>query len=178
MLSRQNYRIDADDFAVVILESDLAFRVRTQPRQGAVFADFSLALYQTVSIGHRSRHQHVSFVSGITKHQALVARALFQRVGTVNTLVDVRGLFTNGAQDGARVGVKAHIGMHVANFTHRVTGDLFDINPCAGGDFTANQNHAGFNVGFAGYARFRILFEDRVQHGIGDLVSNFVWMPF
>ena len=178
VLGRQYHRVDADDFAVVILESHLALRIRTQPRQRAVFTHFSLTLHQTVSIGDRRRHQHVGLVSGIAKHQALVARALLQRIGTVNALVDVRGLLADCAQHGAGVGIKAHIGMHVANFTNRITGDLFDINPCAGGDFTANQNHAGFDVGFTRNAGFRILFQDRIKHGIGDLVSNFVWMPF
>ncbi|SAU32205.1 Uncharacterised protein [Klebsiella pneumoniae] len=178
VLSRQNDRVDADDFAVVILEGHLAFRIRAQPRQGAVFTHFSLTLHQTVSVSHRRRHQHVGFVSGVAKHQPLVAGALFQRIGTVNALVNVRRLFTNGAQYGARVGVKAHIGMHVANFADGVAGDLFDINPCAGGDFAAYQHHAGFDIGFTCDTRFRILLEDRIQHGIGDLVSNFVRMPF
>ena len=178
MLCGENDRINTNNFAVVVLEGDLAFRIRAQPRQGAVFTHFSLTLHQTVRIGDRRRHQHVGFVSGVAKHQALVARALFQRIGTVNALVDVRRLFTDGAQHRAGVGVKAHIGMHVANFTDRVAGDLFDINPCAGGDFTTDQNHTGFDVGFTCYARFRILFEDRIQHGVGDLVSNFVGMPF
>ncbi|MNB99950.1 hypothetical protein D3C75_472580 [compost metagenome] len=178
MLSRQNDRIDTDNFAVIVLEGDLAFCIRAQPRQRAVFTHFSLTLHQTVSIGDWRWHQHVSFVGCIAKHQALVARTLFQRIGTVNALVDVRGLFANGAQYGARVGIKAHIRMHIADFTHGVTGDLFDINPGTGGDFTANHDHAGFDIGFTGYARFRILLEDRIQHRIGDLVSNFIRMSF
>lgn len=95
MLSRQHYRVDADNFAVVILESDLAFRIRAQPRQRAVFTHFSLTLYQTVRVGDRRWHQHVSFIGRVTEHQALVARALFQRIGTVNALVDIRGLFAD-----------------------------------------------------------------------------------
>ncbi len=178
MLSGQNHRVDADNFAVIVLEGYLAFRIRAQPWQGAVFTHFSLTLHQTVSIGDRGWHQHVGFVGGVAKHQALVARALFQRISTVNALVDIRGLFADGAQYGARVGIKAHIRMHIADFTHGVTGDLFDINPCTGGDFTANHHHASFDIGFAGDARFWILLEDRIQHCIGDLVSNFIRMSF
>ena len=178
MLGRQYHRIDANDFAVIVLEGDLAFCIRAQPRQGAVFAYFSLTLYQTVRVGDRGWHQHVGFVGRVAKHQALVARALFQWIGTVNALVDVWRLFANGAQHRARIGIKAHIRMHITDFTHRVTGDLFDINPCAGGDLTANQNHASFDIGFARDARFRILRQDRIQHRIGDLVSNFIRMSF
>ena len=178
MLCGENDCINTDNFAVVVLERHLAFCVRAQPRQGAVFAYFSLTLHQTVSVGDRRRHQHIGFVSRIAKHQALVARALLQRIGAVNALVDVRRLFTDSAQHRAGVGVKAHIGMHVANFTDRIAGDLFDINPGAGSDFATHQNHAGFDVGFTCYARFWILFKDRIQHGVGDLVSNFVGMPF
>ncbi|MNC25559.1 hypothetical protein D3C75_736490 [compost metagenome] len=68
--------------------------------------------------------------------------------------------------------------MHVADFTNRLTSDLFDINPGAGGDFTANQNHAGFNVSLASYACFWILLQDRIEDRIGDLVSDFIGMPF
>ncbi len=178
MLGRENHRVNADDFAVVVLEGHLAFRIRAQPWQRAVFTHFSLALHQTVRVSHRCWHQHVGFVGRITEHQALVARALFQRIGTVNALVDVRRLFANRAQDRAGIGIKAHIRMDITDFTYRVTGDLFDINPCAGGDLTANQNHAGFDIGFTRYARFRILSQDRIQHRIGDLVSNFIRMSF
>ncbi len=89
MLSREHHRVDTDDFAAVVLESDLAFRIRTQPRQRAVFTYFRLALHQTVRIGHWRRHQHVGFVGGVAEHQALVARALLQRIGAVNALVNV-----------------------------------------------------------------------------------------
>ncbi|MND78276.1 hypothetical protein D3C80_699870 [compost metagenome] len=178
MLSGQNHGVDTDNFAVIVLESDLAFRIRTQPWQRAVFTHFSLTLHQTVCVGDWCWHQYVGFVCRVAKHQALVARALFQRIGTVNTLVDVGRLFADCAQYGARVGIKAHIRMHIANLTHGITGDLFDINPCAGSDFTANQNHAGLDVGFTRHACFWILFEDCIQHRIRDLVSDFVRMPF
>ncbi|MNH10770.1 hypothetical protein D3C79_702590 [compost metagenome] len=178
MLSGQHHCVDADDFAVVILESDLAFCVRTQPRQGTVFTDFGLALYQTVRVSHRRRHQHFGFVGGIAKHQALVAGTLFQRIGTVNALIDIRGLLADSAQHGTRVGVKTHIRMNITDFTYGFTGDFFDIYPSAGGDFATDQHHAGFHVGFASYARLRILFQDGVENGIGDLVGNFIGMPF
>ncbi|CNU85193.1 Uncharacterised protein [Salmonella enterica subsp. enterica serovar Bovismorbificans] len=138
VLRRENHGVDTDDFAVVILESDLAFCIRTQPWQGAIFTHFSLTLYQTVRVGDWRRHQYVGFICRVAKHQALVARALFQRICAVNALVDIRRLFANCAQYRARVGVKAHVGMHIANFAHRITGNLFDIDPGAGGDLTAN----------------------------------------
>ena len=178
MLSGQHHGVDTDDFAVVVLEGHLALRVRTQPRQGAVFAHFGLALHQTVRVGHRSRHQHVGFVGGVAKHQALIAGALLERIGTVNALIDIRGLFADGAQYCAGVGVKAHVRMNVADFAYGFAGDLFDIDPGAGGDFTADQHHAGFHVGFAGDARFRILFQDGVEDGIGDLIGDFIGMSF
>ena len=138
VLSGKHDSIDTNDFAVVILESHLAFRVRAQPRQSAVFTHFSLTLYQTVCIGDRRWHQHVGFIGCVAKHQTLVTRALFQRIGTVNALVDVRRLFADGAQNRTGVSVKAHVGMYIANFANGVTGDLFDVYPGAGGDFAAN----------------------------------------
>ncbi|MNI30350.1 hypothetical protein D3C73_841960 [compost metagenome] len=87
-------------------------------------------------------------------------------------------MFTDGAQYGTGVGIKAHIGMDIANLAHGFAGDLFDIDPGAGGDLAANQHHAGFHVGFAGYAGFWILFQDGIKNGIRDLIGNFIRMSF
>ncbi|CSA91580.1 Uncharacterised protein [Vibrio cholerae] len=109
MLSRQNYSINTYDLALVILEGHLRFRIRAQPWQCAIFTNFSLALHQTMRIGDRCWHQHFSFVGCITKHDALVARALLFRIGFINTLVDVWRLFTYGVQYRTRVGIEAHV---------------------------------------------------------------------
>ncbi|MNE77213.1 hypothetical protein D3C80_1735110 [compost metagenome] len=90
MLGGQHHGINTDDFAIVILERDLAFGVWAQPRQGAIFTHFGLALNQTVGISDWCRHQHVGFIRGITEHQALIASTLLQRIAAVNTLVDIR----------------------------------------------------------------------------------------
>ncbi len=68
--------------------------------------------------------------------------------------------------------------MDITDFTYGIAGNLFDIDPCAGGDLTADQHHTGFNVGFAGHARFGILLEDGVQHGVRNLVGDFIRMSF
>lgn len=68
--------------------------------------------------------------------------------------------------------------MYVVNFVDGVVGDFFDINLCVGGDFVVYQYYVGFDIGFICDMCFWILFEDCIQYGIGDLVSNFVRMFF
>ena len=49
VLGRQHHGIHTDDLAgVVVGEGQLALGIRTQPRQGAVLAHFSLTLHQQV----------------------------------------------------------------------------------------------------------------------------------
>ena len=54
----------------------------------------------------------------------------------------------------------------------------FDVDPRAGGDFAGDDRHAGLDHRFAGHARALVLREDRVEHGIGNLVGDLVRMAF
>ena len=145
---------------------------------GAVLAHFGLTLHQQVGVGDGGGHQHVGFVGGVAKHQALVTSALLQRIAAVNTLIDVRGLLADCVQHGTRVSVEAHVGVGVADVTHCIAHYLFDINPGRGGHFTRYHDHAGLDQGLTGDTGLGILLEDGVQHRIGDLVGNLVGMAF
>jgi hypothetical protein len=59
-----------------------------------------------------------------------------------------------------------------------LAGQCFQVDPGAGGDFAGDDRHAGLDHGFAGNAGARVLREDRVEHGIGDLVGHLVRMAF
>ena len=43
---------------------------------------------------------------------------------------------------------------------------FFEVDPGAGGDFAADDGHAGLDEGFARDVRSRILLQDGVQHSI------------
>ena len=100
----------------IIAQGYLALGIRAQPGQGAVLAQFGLLFHQAVRVVDGGGHEYIGFVSGVTKHQALIAGALL-KVSTfalVHAHGDVVGLFTDGVQHGTGGPVKAHIGAVVA----------------------------------------------------------------
>ncbi len=178
VLGRQNHSIDTHNLAVLVAAGDLALGVRTQPRQQAALAGFGLALNQAVGEGDRRRHQHVGFVAGVAEHQSLVACALVFRLLAVNALGDVDGLFADDVDHTTGVAVVAYFRGGVADVFDHTAYQVFQIDPGAGGDFTADDGHAGLDHGFAGHARVRIVGQDGVQYRIGNLVGQFVRMAF
>src|SRR5690606_22701882 len=128
--------------------------------------------------GDRRRHQHFGFVTGVAEHQALVAGTLVFRLLAVNALGDVNGLLADDVNDAAGVAVVAHGRGGVADVLDHATDQVFQVNPGAGGDFTANDGHTGFYHGFAGNAGVGVFGQDGVQNRIGDLVGHFVRMAF
>ncbi|CAI9000640.1 NAD-specific glutamate dehydrogenase [Pseudomonas sp. IT-P291] len=178
VLGRQDNGVDADNLAVFIAAGHLRLGVRTQPRQQAGFAGFGLALYQLVREGDRCWHQHVGFVAGVAEHQALVAGTLIFRPGTVDTLVDVRGLLADDVHHAAGRTVEADVGAVVANAQDHVTNDLFQVDPGRGGDFASDDRHARFHQSLARHTGELVFSNDGVQHRIRNLVGDFVRMPF
>ena len=178
VLSRQHHRVDADNDAVLVTAGHLGFCVWTQPRQQARFAGFGLTVYQLVRERDRRWHQGSGFVAGVAEHQTLVAGALIFRLGTVDALVDVRRLLADDVHHAASGAVETDVGAGVADVADHVTNDLLQVDPRAGGHFASNDGNTGFDQGLNGNASVLVLSNDGVQHRIGDLVGDFVRMPF
>ena len=178
VLGGQHYGVNADHLAAFVAAGDLALGVRAQPGQQAVFTRFGLALHQTVSVGNRCRHQHIGFIAGKAKHQALIASALIFQAGAVNALSNVRRLLADDVDNAAGGTVIADIRAVVADTGNDITHQLFQINPGAGADFAGNDCHTGFYQGFTGDAGVFVFADDGIQHRIGNLVGNFVRMAF
>ena len=53
-----------------------------------------------------------------------------------------------------------------------------EVHPGAGRDLARDHGDARLHQRFAGDARLRVAREDRVQHGVGDLVGDLVGVPF
>ncbi len=99
------------------------------------FTHFSLTLYQTVRVGDWRRHQYVGLICRVAKTSGPGRPRAFVPAGLRGQRpVDIRRLFANCAQYRARVGVKAHVGMHSHFLRTVLRVNLFDIDPGAGGD--------------------------------------------
>src|SRR5690606_36848305 len=123
-------------------------------------------------------HQHVGFIAGITKHQALVACALVFRLGAVYALGDVDRLLTDDVHHATGGAVKADGGGGVANVVDHATDQIFQVNPGSGGDFAGKDGNACFDHGLTGNTGVFVLGDDGVEHGVGNLVGNFARMAF
>ena len=72
--------------------------------------------------------------------------------------------------------VKAVLCPVVANVYDHLPGDSGDVNVRLGADLAHAQDHTGGAAGFTSHSALRILFQDRIQNGIGDLVTDLVRM--
>ncbi len=126
------------------------------------------------------RHQFRGLVAGIAEHQALVARALVEVEARafVDALGDVGRLLVVGDQHRATLVVDAVFGVVVADPLDGVARDLNIIDVGVRGDFARQHHQAGVAQGFGSDAGARILFQDGVEDGVGNLVSDLVGVAF
>jgi len=145
--------------AVDVADRYLRFRIRAQPRQAAVLAQFGLALGQAVRQVNRHRHQHGGFVAGVAEHQALVAGALVEIVvmRAIHALRDVGRLLADGDQHRAGVVVEANLGRVVTDALDGLARDLVVVDHRRGGDLAGDDAQAGGQQRLARHARMFVL---------------------
>ena len=169
--------------AVAIAQRHLALGVGFEERRSARFAVLCHAVQDLVAVIERSGHQIVGFVAGETEHDALVARAFVLVAAGIDALRDVRALAVQVVLEGQRFPVKAVL--LVTDFAHGAADDLFDLFECAidpvtvlehalATDLTGEHHALRRRQRFAGDARFGILGEEQVDHGVGNLVGDLV----
>jgi len=137
----------------------------------------------------RHGHQGGGFVAGVAEHHPLVACADgfnfgighlaslgFQRL--VHTHGNVTRLLGNCHLHAAGVAVKALGAVIVTDIGDDLAHQFIKIHKTVGGDFAQHQHKAGLGGGFAGNARGGILLQAGIQHGIADLVAEFVGVTF
>ncbi len=169
--------------AIDILHGDLALGIGAEPLGLAALADGGEGRSNTVGIHDRSGHQFGGFITGITKHDTLVAGSLlggFFAFGFfgIHSLGDIRTLGGEDVLDKNFVSVENVVIIHVADFTDGVTDDLNVIELGLGGDFATDDGDVAFHIGFAGNAAVGILFEASIQNGVRNGVRDFVGMAF
>jgi hypothetical protein len=96
----------------------------------------------------------------------------------VQTLGDIGGLFLNSNQNVASLVVETLRGVIVSNILDGTSDDLLVVETGLGCDFTEDHNHPGFRSGLASYLGERVLGQAGIENGIGDLISDLVWVSF
>ncbi len=189
---------DARGLAIDVFDGNLAFGVRAQPLGKLTsLADAGQLTAKAMRKHDRCRHQLGCFVTSITKHDALVASALFTVLfafgfSGIDALSDVGALDGEVVVDKDLVGVEDVVHVGVTDATDRIANDLADVDDFVdglggaelfvlelrNGDLTADDDDIALNEGFAGDAAFQVDLEAGVKNGIGDGISNFVRMAF
>ncbi len=162
MLRREHNRINTNRLVIFIANCHLAFGIWAQPPKHLVMAKFCLFAHELMRISDWGWHKHICFMTGITKHHTLIARALLMVRCLINTLRYVRWLFTNSGQNSAWFPIKAHIWTVITDIFNNAACDVFYIDPCVCRNFTRNNHHAGFNKGLTSNTCIRIRRYDRI----------------
>ena len=127
-------------------------------------------------IGNGCGHQYISIITGIAEHQALITGALFLVTGLIDTHCDITRLLAEPGKHCTGFAIEATFGVVVTNIADGFAYQRFHIDFSVSGDFTGEQDHAGFHQGFAGHAGPMILFQQGIEYGIRYLVSHLVGM--
>ena len=187
MLGGEDHRVDTHRTAgLVIFDCDLGLAVGPQIVEKTGLAHLGQAAGHPVGQRDRQRHQLFCLAAGIAEHHALVAGAVLQlgvRVllalqRAVHAERDVAGLLVDVGDDAAGVAVKAVLGPVIADGADDFARDLRDVHIAARGDLAHDMDETGGNGRLAGDAAVGVLLQDRVEHGVGDLVADLVGMPF
>ena len=134
----------------------------------------------------RQRHQRTRLAARVAEHHALVAgagqlelvvaagRLHFER--TVDAHCDVGRLLVDRDADAARFRIEADRRLGVADVGDRLAHDLGNVDVGLGRYFTGDVDLAGDCERLDRDAALRIVFEDRVENGVGNLIGHLVGM--
>ena len=136
---------------------------------------------------NRKRHKFRRFINGIAKHQALISGTnLIQRIDlavfgfkwSINAHCNIGRLFVNCSQNGTIIAIETKFSANVADTLDRVTNYFLNINVGTCWNFSNNNYQSGCYSCFSCDPGIRILFKQRIQNCITDLIGNFIRVSF
>ncbi len=163
---------------VLVTKRDLTFRIGPEPCQLARLSYLGLALHEPVRIDDRRRHELLGLVARIAEHQALVAGALLFVRRTIDALSDIGGLLGQMIDDLAVMAIETEIIAPISNFADGISDERFDLELRLARDLTGNDDQVVLDECLAGDARSRVLCNQRIEHRIGDLITDLIRMTF
>ena len=188
VLGGDDDRVDARGAVVlVVLHSDLGLAVRTEIVERAVLAHLGQTARHFMRERDGQRHELARFVAGVAEHHALVSGAVGEIVALAALLAlerlvdahcDIGGLLVDGREHRAGLAVKAELRAVVADVAHDVAHDLRDVDVAARGDLAHDENKAGRGGALARDVAVGVLFENGVEHRVGDLIADLIGMAF
>jgi len=124
------------------------------------------------------RHVVVGLVGGVAKHHALIAGALFFLFLAADALVDVAALLMDGREDTAGVVVELILGFAVANALDGFARHGLQVDVGVGVHLTHDDYLSCGDKRLHSAVSLRIVSQELVEDGIGNLVGHLVRMSF
>ena len=184
VLRGNDHRIHSRRYAVVVFHGNLRFAVRAKIAYFTALSDFGETTGKLVRQNDCKRHKLFGFVGCKTEHHALIARADFvgfvalEFLRVVHALSNVRRLLVDCADNRASVAVKAQLAAVVADVLYNFSGNAGEVAIAFGGNFAHNQHQTRGCANFASHSGIFVFGNDVVQNGVGNLIADFVRMPF
>lgn len=181
MLARKDNGVNAewDNGAaiVLVLHGDLGLGIWAQPWDGSVTAGTGHLGVQCVGELEGQWEELWGLIGGITEHDTLVTGTeLLKSLVVVKTLGDIWGLLLNGDEDVASLVVKSLGGIIISDVLDGTADNLLVIELGLGGNLTKNHHHTGLGSGLASNLGERVLSQAGIENGIGDLISDLIWV--
>mmetsp|Transcript_18186 Transcript_18186/g.22606 ORF Transcript_18186/g.22606 Transcript_18186/m.22606 type:complete len:205 (+) Transcript_18186:563-1177(+) len=149
-----------------VLASDLSLSVGTNPVAGTVLANFGKLASDFSRKLVRKRHQRLSLIRCVTKHDTLVTSTNIFDFHRVDGLSNIGTLLFDGYNDIACLVVEALRGIIITNVFDSITNYLLIVHSGGGCDFTENHNHASFTARLASDAANLVTGDASIKNGI------------
>lgn len=181
VLGRDDDSVDSerDDSSVVmlVLDGDLGLGIGSQPWDATVATGSAHLSVKLVCQLKGQWEELWGLIGGITEHDTLVTGTeLLKSLVVVQALSDIGGLLLDGDKDVAGLVVEALGGVIVTDVLDGTTDDLLVVELGLGGDLAENHDHTSLGCGLASNLGERVLSQAGIEDGIGDLISDLVWV--
>ena len=186
MLRRNDNRLDAHRFPVIIFHRHLRLAVRPQIRKRPILSDLGQTTRKTMRHRERQRQKFRRLIRRVAEHHPLIARAdiiLVRRVllrfeRLIHAHRDIRRLLVHRHQNAARLAIETVLRAVVPDFLDRLPNDFRKIDARRRRDFPENMHLSRRDNRLARDTPARILHQNGIQHRIGNLIANFIRMSF
>ena len=141
---------------LLVLDSDLGFRIRSEPGESTSAAGDGHCLVQLVSKHNGQGHVLLGLISGVTEHDTLITSTDGLERPVVKALSDIGRLLLNGNKNVASFVIKTFLRVVVTNLLDRLADDLLVVEASLGGNFTKDHDHTGLGRSLACDLRERV----------------------
>ena len=166
---------DSRAAVLLVLDRDLSLRIRAEPREKPRAACRGQCRIELVGERNGKRHILRCLVGGITKHNALVTRAMILERAMVKALGNIGRLLLDGNEDVASLVVKALVRIVVADVLDGISDNFLVVELSLGRDLAEDHDHPCLSCRLAGDLRRGVLFKASIElhNSLKTMINNY-----